>query len=397
MQEGIKKMPSQKRKQALSEIISFTFPYLHTGVEWYVIFYAFDPSRNKMRRKRIKLNYIKKKSERRRYADGLLKRLIQKLEQGWNPWIEDEHEKSFHLFKDVVLQYRQFLDKMYSDNLYREDTYISYTSQLRNIERWNEERKNPITYIYQFNTSFVRDFLEHVFIERNNSARTRNNYLAFIRTFSVYLLQRQYVNVNPTEGVANISRIHIKKTRTVIEETDLVRLYNYLTERNKYFLLACYVLYYCFIRPKEMSMIQLKHISLRNQTITIPGNISKNHKSGVVTLPEKVIHLMIDLDIFNSPNSYYLFSDEFKPGKTRHSEKQFRDYWIRYVRKDLKFPATYKFYSLKDSGITSMLRKYDTITVRDQARHADILMTDTYTPHDIQKANELIKRHEGVF
>jgi integrase len=390
-------MPLHKRKQALNEIMSFTYPYLHIGTEWYVIFYAFDPLQNKMRRKRVKLNHIKKISDRRKYADGLLKRLIQKLEQGWNPWIEEENEKSFHLFKDVVLQYRKYLDKMFSDNLYREDTYVSYVSQLRNIERWNEERKIPITYIYQFNTTFARDFLEHVFIERNNTARTRNNYLAFIRTFSTYLLQRQYINVSPTEGIANISRLHIKKNRTVIEEADLVRLYNYCNKRNKYFLLACYVLHYCFIRPKEMSFIQMKHISIKNQTITIPGNISKNHKSGVVTLPEKVIHLMIDLDIFKSPNDYYLFSGQFKPGKTRHTEKQFRDYWTRSIRKDLKFPANYKFYSLKDSGITSMLRKYDTITVRDQARHADILMTDTYTPHDIQKANELIKKHDGVF
>lgn len=44
-----------------------------------------------------------------------------------------------------------------------------------------------------------------------------------------------------------------------------------------------------------------------------------------------------------------------------------------------------------------MLKKYDTITVRDQARHADILMTDTYTPHDIQEANELIVNHDGIF
>mgnify|MGYP000323609699 FL=1 len=44
-----------------------------------------------------------------------------------------------------------------------------------------------------------------------------------------------------------------------------------------------------------------------------------------------------------------------------------------------------------------MLKKYDTVTVRDQARHADILLTDTYTPHDIQEANELIINHNGIF
>lgn len=38
-----------------------------------------------------------------------------------------------------------------------------------------------------------------------------------------------------------------------------------------------------------------------------------------------------------------------------------------------------------------MLRHYDVLSVRDQARHSSILMTDIYTPHDIQEANDLIK------
>jgi integrase len=388
---------TEQKKKPLDEIKNFTYPDLHTGKEWYINFYAFDPARNEMRRKRVKLNHIKKIGDRRKYADGLLKRLITKLEKGWNPWIEAENEKAYHFFKDVVVHYKRFTEKMFSDGIYREDTYISYTSYLRNIEQWNDSRKIPITYIYQFNDDFIRDFLEHVYIERDNSAQTRNNYLGFIKTFSKYLLQHRYLNVDPTAGVESISRRKIKKGRTIIEEKDLLSLKNYLTLKNKHFLLASYVLHYCFIRPKEMSMIKINHISIKNQTIFIPEDISKNRKSAIVTLPEKVVKLMIDNGIFNYPSDYYLFSDNYKPGKEYRNEKQFRDYWTRYIRKDLKFPANYKFYSLKDTGITNMLRKYDTITVRDQARHADILMTDTYTPHDIQKANELIKKHESLF
>lgn len=63
----------------------------------------------------------------------------------------------------------------------------------------------------------------------------------------------------------------------------------------------------------------------------------------------------------------------------------------------LKLSAQYKFYSLKDTGITNMLRHYDVLSVRDQARHSSILMTDIYTPHDIQEANDLIKNYQGDF
>lgn len=105
---------------------------------------------------------------------------------------------------------------------------------------------------------------------------------------------------------------------------------------------------------------------------------------------------MIELSIFDYPNDYYLFSNHFKPGKQHRMSKQFTDYWLK-VRNTLNFPTNYQFYSLKDSGITNMLKTHDIITVRDQARHSDMLMTDKYTPHDVKEANPLIKKYEGKF
>lgn len=381
----------------IADVLGYTYPRLQTGKEWYVIFKAFDPAQGIMRRKRIKLNHIEKVAERRRYAEVLMKRLINKLDKGWNPWIEAENGKAYHFFKDVCTHYRKYITKMFTDRIYREETYTSYISYIRNIENWNNTRKIKITYIYQFDKTFISEFLEYIYIDRDNSAQTRDNYLGFIRTFSSFLFQNQYVSIKPSDGIVSLGKKMHKKQRTIISDSDMIRIHNYLIEKNKYFLLACYVLHYCFIRPKEMSLIQLNHIDLKKQTIYIPENNSKNKKRGIITLPAKVIHLMLDLNIFNHPGQSFLFSENFKPGKDHQSDKQFRDFWTRHVRKDLKLPTTYKLYSLKDTGITSMLRKYDSLTVRDQARHADILMTDTYTPHDIQTANHLIINHEGVF
>lgn len=379
------------------DILGYTYPRLQTGKDWYVIFKAFDPAQGIMRRKRIKLNHIEKVTDRRRYADVLMKRLITKLDLGWNPWIEAENGKAYHTFSDVCTHYRKYITKMFTDNIYREETYTSYISYIRNIENWNKARKVKITYIYQFDKAFICEFLEYIHIDRDNSAQTRDNYLGFIRTFSTFLLQNQYVSIKPSDGIASFGKRMCKKQRTIISESDMLRLYDYLINKNKDFLLACYMLHYCFIRPKEMSLIQLNHINLSKQTIYVPEDNSKNRKGGTITLPAKVIHLMLDLNVFKNPGQYFLFSAKFKPGKEQQNDKHFRDFWTRFVRKDLKFPATYKLYSLKDTGITSMLRKYDSLTVRDQARHSDILMTDTYTPHDIQTANTLILNHEGVF
>lgn len=380
-----------------NEIKGYSVPKLHVGKEWYVGFNAYDPLTHKMKRKKIKVNHIDKVTQRRKFADGLIKRLIGKLEKGWNPWIEAENEKSYKTFSETCEHYKKYIFKLLNDGILREDTYRDYFSKLKNIQEWNINLKTPIYYIYQFDRAFITDFLEEIYIGRKNSAQTRNNYLTFIRIFSSFLLEHQYVKVKPSDGIASISRRKLKKQRTIIEETDIVRLFDYLSVRNKHYLLACYILHYCFVRRKEMSLLKLSNFNLHKQTLFIPGEISKNGESATVTIPEKIIMLMVDLGIFNNPDHYFLFSDDFKPGAKHKHEKQFTDFWANKVRKDLKFPANYQFYSLKDTGITDMLQKYDVLTVRDQARHSDIKMTNKYTPRDRKFANPLITKHEGIF
>ena len=93
------------QKSTIDEIISFTYPRLRENAPaWYVEFYAFDPVRGKMRRKRIKINRLATKKQRREYAAGLIIRLYQQLIRGWNPWVEKEFEVTIS-FDDAIKRY----------------------------------------------------------------------------------------------------------------------------------------------------------------------------------------------------------------------------------------------------------------------------------------------------
>lgn len=380
--------------QQTSEIKSYSSPKLYSGKDWYVGFYAYDPILRKMRRKRIKINHIEKIGERRRYADSLIKRLHSNLEDGWTPWVYESNSRSHRSFTEACNHYRLNITELYNDGILRKDTYRSYVSQLKNIEGWNQVQEKPIDSIHQLDKSFIVSFLDHIYIEKKNSAQTRNNYLTFIRIFCSFLVEYQYLEKKPSDDITSLSKKKLKKKRSVITEEDLSRLYNYLEKENKHYLLACNILYYCFVRPKEMSYIKISDISIERQTLYIPSNTSKNRSDGIVTLPSKLIKLMEELHIFEYPNGYYLFSNNFTPGLTQRASKQFTDYWLK-IRKALKFPTNYQFYSLKDSGITNMLKTQDIVTVRDQARHSDMLITDKYTPHEIKEANDEIKNYKG--
>ncbi len=386
-----------QRKESVSEVVGWKMPVFHQASECYVSFSAFDPSRGCMRMKKIMLGHVKGKRLQKMQGEHLVKRLTEKLMDGWNPWIEAESPKEYTPFDEVCTKYSEYLLKLEREGGIREETVVSYLSKLKILKEWIAANKMRVTYSYQFDARIVSEFLDYVLIDRNNTILTRNHYLAWVKVFAKYMLERQYVPKDPTAAFKNTKIRKNRKDRDVIPDELLEQLHGYLMKNRPHYLLACQILHYMFVRPREMSFLKVGDFSVKNKTLTLHGDHTKNHNDAVVTVPDHIMKLMIELRIFDSPGAFYLFGDDFRPGAERRSEKVFRDYWDRKLRRELGFSDRYKFYSLKDTGITNMLkRNMDILSVRDQARHSSILITDIYTPKDIKDANKLIVRYEGV-
>ncbi len=399
MCENVKKMLPVKtaRNKALDEILSFTYPRLHTGACWYISFYAFDPAQGALRRKRIKINSVGTPAQRRRYATQVCHKLATQLETGWNPWIEATADYSYKLFADALAHYRNHIAKLLDDGVLRQSTIHGYMCSSRIMEKWNATRQSPIQYAYQFDRNFCVRFLDYVYLERGTSPVTRNNNLAFLRSFSTFLVQHLYLKEKPTNGLQNLNKGTKPKERTVIGAADMQRLHDWLHANNRPFLLVCYFLHYMLIRPREIAKLRLCDINVAKQTVFIDATISKNKKSASVTIPAPILELMVELEYFNAPSSFYVFSSGFRPGAKYCRERVFRNYWNTEVVPALKFPKEYKFYSLKDSGITAMLRSgLDALSVKEQARHSSLQITDAYTPQEVREANPALQNFRDV-
>ena len=398
--EEDKKMTLQK-----SDIIGRSKEYREPVVVWgekevKVSFYAFDPESGMLKRKLVRLNrelkHIKGKRAKREYADGVASRIRDELKAGWNPWMQQSDTVVYVRWDDACDRYKEYLTKQLNEHNMRPDTVVGYLSRHKILREWVARECRNVRYAYQFDKRLVDAFLDYVFLKRDNTIRTRNNYLNWLKSFATWMMQKSFIEDDPTKGIAQMKNRSGKKNRDVIPDGVLKGIHDYLETHNRHYLLACYLLHYLFVRPREIANVKIEDFSLHNKTLLLHGDVAKNWQDAVVTLPKHVIELMLDLDVFQSPGSYYLFSDDFKPGKDFRSEKCFRDYWLK-IRKDLKFSDRYKFYSLKDTGITNMLRaNTDVLSVRDQARHSSILITDMYTPKDIKQANELLVRYKGV-
>ncbi len=379
-----------------NEIKGYTQPQLVMGKRNYVFFYAFDPVSGRRKRKKYYLGRCRNKTEVKRLSKDMMNNITRKLEGGWNPWVEQSDSLTYTLFSTVADQYHDYLYKRLGDRSLREDTVVSYISYLKIFRGWAEE-KGELIYMFQLDHYAVSQFLDYVYIERNNSFITRNNYLGWLRSFCTYLMERGYLTSDPCARFQNIKIRGYCKERTVIPDNVMLQIRNYLEEHNRHYLLACYLTHYMCIRPKELSRMRVGDINIGSCTITLLGNQTKNHETVTITMPKKVARLMIDLDIFSAHGDCYLFSDGFKPGEKMHSEKHFRDYWTNHLRKDLKFSSKYVYYSLKDTGITNMLKNgVDPISVRDQARHSSLAITNTYTPQELKAANPLMLKYDGV-
>ena len=396
IREMTKKKLSHLENQPIQEIIGWTPPVLHQASECYVSFKAYDPSCSRMRLKKIMLGHIKGKRNQRIYGEALIKRLTQKLLEGWNPWIEESRPEEYALFDEVCDKYNMYLSKMTKEGGITAGTKSNYEHKLAFMRKWIAKSQH-ITYIYQFNKKLISDFLDYILIDRNNNLRTKNNYIGWLKSFSSYLIARGYLTSNPTLGLNTSTKLG-PKNRDVIPNEILIEIKSYLTKENKHYLLACYMIHYLFVRPGEMCFLKIKDLSEGKRTLTLSGIHTKNGHDAVITIPNHVIGLMRELEIFSAPPDYYIFSNDFRPGSERIKAIAFTRFWTSNVKKALNLSDVYKLYSLKDTGITNMIKaKTDLLSVRDQARHSSVKVTNIYTPQECIEANAALVGYEGVF
>jgi hypothetical protein len=74
-----------KKMSKNQNLLSFKPAELYVGKEWYIAYYALNPSTNQLHRKKIKLNRIKSISARRKFAKKVIQEVNEQLYSGWNP------------------------------------------------------------------------------------------------------------------------------------------------------------------------------------------------------------------------------------------------------------------------------------------------------------------------
>lgn len=382
------------RKDGMAKALAYTPPvYRENKGGCYIEFYAYNPETGKLERKRTKVNHVQGKLKRKQYANEAIRRLSDQLSTGWNPWIHCDPDNLVSM-EDALDKYEEIIMKSLSNGIFRKQTYDDYKSKIKILRNYIK-KYNPIRYVYQFKKKFCIGFLDYVYLERNNGAQTYNNYLNFLRVLAGWLLERGYITEKVTDGISPISKRLIQKERTCIPLDKVRDIGEWTKSNDPYFHFACLILYYCFVRPVEMTRIRIGDFDLQKGTLTLHEDQTKNRQTQTVTVPKKLLYYAIDLGVFSAPMGDYVFSTRLRPGKIQIDTKIFRDHWAK-VSRALKLKKEWKFYSLKDTGLTEML-EHDVaapVQVKNQARHSSLAITEIYLSK-IPKAIPEILEHEG--
>lgn len=375
-------------------LLGYYPPQLYpTSGNWRIEYSVENPATGEMKRKQIRLNRIKDVAQRRRYARNLIKKLTQKLEQGWNPFLEDSAPKGYVLLKDA---FRIFLDNKKRE--LSDDSIRSYKSHCKMMIEYALRLRSGHSsdmHTISFTQSVAKDYLLWVYSQKEVSSTTYNNYIGTCRSIFSWLVENGYAAQNP---FSKISRKKEKQKRRRIldyaERTDLRLFYEM---ENPRFLAVCLLAYHCLLRPKEITYLKPANFNLKKGYI-IPENHTKNSKPRVIAIPIYMVEILKNLGIENLDPKAYVFSSGFRPGLHRLNPRKIATFWERNTRYYLGWGMDLQFYSLRDSGIVQMLR--DGIPIEEVQKHADhasITTTQKYITLAFPEGVESVREKSSRF
>ncbi len=354
------------------ELIEYKYAEIgKAGSRMYVYFYAKNPETAKLQRKRIYLNHIKSKANRQRMAKKLCQTINAKLDQGWNPFIDNSNNNKKYTLITEALNFAFEYKKKYI----RKRSIPNYRQRIEVLKEYLKANNMHNNYIFNFTSDMAVNFMNSLIMTRDITPRTYNNYLIDYRSFFNLLVKNNYLVKNPFHNVSKLPETEAQKQP--FTEEALTKYVNYVKQHDyDFYIISCYT-YYCALRPQEICRLHVENINLEKGFIHITPNVSKNKKSAVIPIAKCFLQELKKY-LNNIPRSYYICGQGLKPSEhytfpTRIAER-FRPY-----ADNLGIPKKVRFYSLKDKAAERLLHNnFDVKIIRDLFRHHNISVTNNY-------------------
>lgn len=349
----------------------------HTAHGWTIEYRVFNPALNAMERRVIKMNRIRKKYSRvsdfKAYCADVVARLNTQLASGWNP-LDGNVRNSRELTPINAVLDKYLVDKQGD---VRPDTLINYRSFVKVFKEWVTNNVGNIA-VSSFNRVMATNFMDYIMQDRGLRGRSYNNRLKQARAFFSYAIEKLYCTENPFATIK--TKREDGKKRILVPNDVRKKIYQYWKKRNENYIVLCELVFSALIRPKECWRLHVSDLMLSERYIEISEDDSKTHYRRSPSLTPELVSRLEKMT-HHADKSDYLFSEGYRPGKKQMAYSRFRKDW-QDMREVLGLPDEMQLYSLRDTGISEMLKGgIDALSVMQHADHHDLSITTRYANH----------------
>lgn len=263
----------------------------------------------------------------------------------------------------------------------RPQTMRSYKSFCKMLREWANENYPGIK-SGEFGKPHAVEFLDAM-AAKDLGPSTYNNMIRLGSVFFIWAKTKCYARENPFEGQKR-KRV-LEKTRTIIKPEDQVRIDKWFEKNQPEMRIVSRLIYTSLLRPIEITRVQVKQIDFEKHCIHMPSEKTKTWEAREGRMDAE-LEEMLRKHIQGANPDDYLFADSlWRCGKRPMNNGTYGKAWDR-MRTALKLPAEYQLYSLKDTAINSMLKAgVDDLSVMQAAGHKDLGMTTIYANHHDDK------------
>ncbi|WP_255037668.1 tyrosine-type recombinase/integrase [Lacihabitans soyangensis] len=340
---------------------------------WYVEFYVWDATKQKLHRKRYVLSDDTAKA-REIEAAKLIKQTNQQLIAG--AVINPVQKKQIGPIQPEtpLLEAIAFFLK-YIKGSKKPRTYETYKSDLQKLTDYLTTTNQTNLTLGTFTFNHAQAYIDYLIIDQQLKNLRINNLKATNSAFFGFYQKRKTINENPFKGIDNLD-VQASKHKSYTNQEALA-IKNYCLEHDPRLWLAISFVYYGFIRAGY----ELRSLTIGNlfeKTILIEGQNSKSGDSEHVMIPAALEKIIQQYKLRDYPKHYYILGTD-GPSETMVD----KNHWYRRHVKALEATKltglNHDFYAWKHTGVIALWFATKEIElIRSQCRHKDIATTLLY-------------------
>ncbi|WP_158611989.1 tyrosine-type recombinase/integrase [Paenimyroides tangerinum] len=387
---------------------NFTTPIVTKNGDYQIIQFRFDGVRFRMS---FDLNKIKDKKARNRQFEIYRAEIERKLNNGWNPNVNEEDEVQQSSYNSLSESLNFALEK--KRETVRESTFKDYETTVSKFIKHSNKFKLVDSDIKDITRKDILNIFNDMTTAYKWANKSYNKYLGNVRTLFSVLTEWEYIDNNICRDISlkktvqsdfyePASDIELKLIKDKLSE-DFSNLWDFV-----------FFLFQTGLRPHEILLIQMKMIDLKNRVIILPKEIIKTSIKRIVPIDEYIYDFLLSKDLSLLNKDFYLFGTnrpyknkgvsnetDLIPAAEPLSRKTVSKWWQRKV--EIPLGIDVKLYSFKHLTANKRLEAGQSLDdVQHLFGHTNKAMTRVYATHltniyvDRLKQNKLSLNDVGL-